>query len=279
MVYLIYDEADFQLNQSFANRIVEELSLYGEEGKVLMTEKLGFRTGTEPGILYEGNVIALPSFVIARARDFRISESLERMQIPVANSSVVCKICNDKWATCQVCASLGLPIMETGLGRSALQQFSFPYVIKSVDGHGGKEVFLVHNEEEIQKALQTMEEKRFIVQKPASDIGIDVRVYVCAGKIIQAMKRVSKTDFRSNFSLGGTAEPYELNETEQSYVRTLMEHFQFDYAGIDFIYHEGKPVLNEIEDVVGARMLYSYTDYDIVKIYIEYLMRKYGKNQ
>ena len=45
----------------------------------------------------------------------------------------------------------------------------------------------------------------------------------------------------------------------------------FDYAGIDLIYDNGKPVLNEIEDVVGSRMLYNHTDIDTAKLYIKYI--------
>ena len=44
--------------------------------------------------------------------------------------------------------------------------------------------------------------------------------------------------------------------------------------GIDFVFDNGKIIFNEIEDVVGSRMVYTYTDIDIVDIYIKYLLTK-----
>ena len=38
------------------------------------------------------------------------------------------------------------------------------------------------------------------------------------------------------------------------------------------MFHEGKIIFNEMEDVVGARMLYTYTDIDIVEIYLNFII-------
>lgn len=50
-----------------------------------------------------------------------------------------------------------------------------------------------------------------------------------------------------------------------------MRHFTFGLVGIDLIYDNGHPVLNEIEDVVGARMLYAHTEINLVGRYIDYI--------
>lgn len=44
-----------------------------------------------------------------------------------------------------------------------------------------------------------------------------------------------------------------------------------DFAAIDFIFNNGQAAFNEIEDAAGARMLYSISDIDIVKMQIEYI--------
>ena len=54
-------------------------------------------------------------------------------------------------------------------------------------------------------------------------------------------------------------------------IEKVLSHMNFDFAGIDLIYHNGHPVLNEIEDVVGSRMLYNYTDINAGKEYIRYI--------
>ena len=61
--------------------------------------------------------------------------------------------------------------------------------------------------------------KKWVIQRPASELGKDVRVYAIGNRIVQAMLRVSETDFRSNFCLGGQAELYELGAEEQYMVQ------------------------------------------------------------
>ena len=79
-------------------------------------------------------------------------------------------------------------------------------------------------------------------------------------------------DFRSNYSLGGKATATELTEKEKEIVDKITKIINIDYAGIDLIYHNGEPVFNEIEDPVGARMLYENTDIDIVEIFVKYIV-------
>ncbi|MBQ3903879.1 MAG: hypothetical protein II744_02785, partial [Eubacterium sp.] len=110
-----------------------------------------------------------------------------------------------------------------------------------------------------------------VCQMPASDLGRDLRVWVLGGEIKAAMLRVSKTDFRSNFCLGGEAVPYELNEDEKALVKKITALVNGDYYGIDFVFNEGKIVFNELEDTVGARMLYAKTDMDILKDFCNYI--------
>ena len=49
---------------------------------------------------------------------------------------------------------------------------------------------------------------------------------------------------------------------------------KFDYIGIDFVFNEGKIVFNEIEDSVGARMVYEKTDIDILRLYCDYIKKE-----
>ena len=50
-------------------------------------------------------------------------------------------------------------------------------------------------------------------------------------------------------------------------------------TGFDFILDNGRWVLNEVEDVVGARMLYSLCDHDIGKSFIEYICKDLDKQK
>ena len=77
--------------------------------------------------------------------------------------------------------------------------------------------------------------------------------------------------------MGGRAEVYNLSDEEREKVEKVIRLFDFDFVGIDFIFNNGKIVFNEIEDVVGSRMVYTYTDIDIVEMYVDYILEKVVK--
>lgn len=217
-------------------------------------------------------------FAIVRAIAPEISKELEEMGIAVYNNVVVSEICNDKWRTYQyIGAHTGVPFMKNATAEEFLageSAFSYPLVVKSRRGHGGTEVFFVSSYSEAAALIEKYPKGSLIVQEMASDIGRDVRVFVIGERIIASMLRISENDFRSNYCLGGRAVCYELSEQETRMVKEIIGCFSFGMVGIDFIFHEGKAVFNEIEDVVGARMLYDCTEIDIVKEYVDFIVEK-----
>ena len=53
-------------------------------------------------------------------------------------------------------------------------------------------------------------------------------------------------------------------------MQKIIENLEIDFAGIDFIYDEGRPILNEIEDIVGCRMLYKF-NINAAEKYVNYI--------
>ena len=117
-------------------------------------------------------------------------------------------------------------------------------------------------------------EKSFILQEPSSDLGIDVRVYTVGSSALCGVLRKSQSDFRSNFSLGGSAEPFNITSMQREAVSVLRQSLDSDYIGIDFIKHKGEWVVNEIEDAAGARMLYSLGEIDICENFVRHIAEK-----
>lgn len=204
--------------------------------------------------------------VINRSRDVNVAYACEKLGIPVFNNSQVCMLGNDKLAAVNYAKAKGVRVMPTFENAEGIE---FPFVMKSRAGHGGKEVFLINNEDDL-AAVHT-DNNSWIYQKVASDTGKDLRVYITGNIITAAMLRISENDFRSNFSLGGTASVYTLSAKETEMVKRLTEGLDIGHCGIDFIFDKGEPVFNEIEDVVGSRMLYKYTDIDVVEAYVDYI--------
>lgn len=259
---LIYDTKGFERNHWFAEHILETSSKLGMDLKLLIADSISDLPSQ------------LPDYAIVRTINLDIRMFLENNNVKTFNNYKTSKICNDKYETYLLCKRKSIPVMETYL-ISDEEKLSFPYVLKSVNGHGGKEVFMIENEENLKDALKILKNKNIIVQKLASNLGVDTRVYVLGGKIICAIERRAVNDFRSNFSLSGKAFLKENIKNEWiEIINKLYQELQFDFVGIDFIENDGKVILNEIEDVVGTRMIYSTTNIDIVRLYLKYINEK-----
>ena len=202
-------------------------------------------------------------FVINRTNDYTIAEKFEKRGIRVFNPSSLTKLANNKQACYEFMQKNGIEIMPVNYG-------GVPAVKKAVNGKGGTEVFMINEKEPF--------ENGYVYQKPASDLGKDLRVWLINGKIEASVLRESKVDFRANFCLGGRAVLYELSDEEKNLIYNISSLIKYDYIGIDFVFNSGKIVFNEIEDSVGARMIYSLTDIDIIKNYCKYIMQEVNKN-
>ena len=115
---------------------------------------------------------------------------------------------------------------------------------------------------------ETAEEPEAETLPPARQ---DLRVWLLGGKIYAACLRRSATDFRSNYCLGGSAAVYPLSPAERAQVSDIAALVQADYYAIDFVRHQGRWVFNELEDTVGARMLYDLTSLDPLADYCRYI--------
>ncbi len=198
-------------------------------------------------------------FVINRTNDYRIAEFFEQRGIRAFNSSKLSRLANDKQLCYDYMEQNGIPVMET-------RYKGIPAVKKSVGGHGGTEVFMLTEAETFQSG--------YVYQKPCDTLGRDLRVWLIGEEIVASILRVGNNDFRSNYCLGGSAELYKLNENERGLVKKIASLAKGDYIGIDFLFNGGELVFNEIEDSVGARMVYDKTNIDIISLYCNYIKKE-----
>ncbi len=277
--YLIYRRNDAERNKYYIPFYEKACAKHGATITLKYFEDFSFSTAQESfSLLYQGASLTKPDFLIMRADEPAFSERLEQMGYRVFNNARVSAIANDKFKTLQLASTLNIPTPITRLANkeNALQGsliLGYPLVIKPCDGHGGQDVLWVDSQETLQKILSNYQHETFLLQKPVSDLGKDLRVYILGGKPIAAMLRCRENDFRSNYCLGGSAQKYELTDRELRMIKKITDALDIDYAGIDFMFHEGKAVLNEMEDVVGARMLYHLTDIDVVDLYVKHIVK------
>lgn len=279
--WILYGRKEAEYNKHY-------ITMYQEEGKkfditfeVIIVEELEFGVRNNTWYLeYQGENVKLPTFAISRAIYPLLSRQLECMKVPVFNGSEIARICNDKALTYQAVASLGIEIIDTtfckqGKLRDGLSRRDMTTVVKTVDGHGGQQVYLVDPSDSLQVDEVVMDTCNHdtVLQPLVGTEHKDLRVYVIGDTIITAILRKAKEGFKSNFSLGGDVSVYELNKEEREKVQMIIELVKPDMVGIDFIIGDkNELIFNEIEDVVGARMLYQCTDINLVKLYIEHIL-------
>ena len=256
---ILYTLTDADKNSWFIRRMQEEAARHGHLLSLYITE-----TG-------EKMDPCMADFCINRSRQAALSECFEAAGKPSINNSRTVRIANDKWLTFQLFQRLSLPCMDTFLPGS---EPPYPFVVKSRSGHGGSEVFLAEDAKNYAAIREKLEGRPYILQPLCDEPGVDVRAYVMGNEAFAAVRRSSTTDFRSNYSLGGQVELFTLDKEQLQAIRLVQKALKSDYIGVDFIRHQGRWQVNEIEDAAGARMLYQLTDIDFIHLFWQQIEHK-----
>ena len=249
---LLYETADSKRNHGF----IEELQRFGEFQLIEWDEwsKDGLRLLVDK---------LVGDTVLFRARRPEAARFLENQGIHLVNRAEVNRIANDKWQSYQLLLLLGVSTVPTY--REAPE---FPCVVKTADGHGGSEVWLVGSAEEIPAASSPL------IFQPVVEHMADVRAYVIGTEVVGAVKRSASNSFKANYSLGATIEKYILTAAQEKDVLQIARALNSDYIGIDFlILEDGRHLFNEIEDPVGARSFYETHDENIAELLVEHIRK------
>ncbi len=272
---LIYTKEDYDKNTWFADQIIANGSQLGLDIKVVLTHQFRLKIEGCDFTAHHPTVdVANVSFAINRSRNYYISNHLQQMGMRLLNNAQVTHIANNKALSHQYVNSLAPSVCTYIVSKQDIDHSQFtqyPYIVKSIGGHGGSEVFKVTDPANLAQAISRVDGDAVLIQKIAPTTGVDIRVYILGGEIYHAVKRVSDSDFRANFSQGGSCELYQLNPQERAQVQKITATLQLDFAGIDFLLDaDGNLLFNEIEDAVGCRMLHQL-GIDFITDYTRYL--------
>lgn len=271
--WLVYETENVARNQRFIDFFMAAAKARGVALRLITVDQIV--TGVTDGRAFV--LPQQPDFAVMRCMAPLLSRQLERCGVRVFNSARVSEICNDKRRTHQFFAENGFPALPTAFVslRAPGHPFGYPMVVKAAGGCGGRQVFRCDTEEEYRMRLAQIAPDGAVAQPLCDTPGRDVRAYVLGNRIVQAMERYSDSaDFRSNFGLHGHARKTELTPEMADHVNQAARLLQFGLVGVDFVFHQGRPYLNEIEDAVGTRMLYQYTDLQIVDDYMDFILRE-----
>lgn len=299
IAYIIYYDEEANKNSGFIEMLKSECRKYDIALEYISFEKVNLMSESS----FE-NKFKKIFFVINRTREYKLSLRFEKINVKVFHSSKITELGNNKYKTyCYLKEYFernknepqGEWIAHTVLVKAddlnnVLNDYiGKDYVIKSVDGHGGSQVFSLNDDgtkhgsyrknrdnakNNIYKALQG---HNCVLQKRIDSDSNDIRVYIVFGKIYAAVLRHGNDGFKSNFSLGGSVEEYFLDEEQKKFIEKFIEAFgagQLSMAGIDFILtRDGNLIFNELEEMVGSRMLYNCSKHDIVRKYVEQIAK------
>ncbi len=145
----------------------------------------------------------------------------------------------------------GIPVVPTRLfftkdqvkdGLEKMEgDFGWPIIVKHEKGYQGKSVRKFEDREELTRFVERIKEKNlglFMWQK-CLPTRWDLRVIVMGGRAIGAMKRMATGgEFRSNYSLGGKVQQWELTEGEKAIAERVAQVCGLDYCGVDIMKNE-----------------------------------------
>lgn len=258
--YLLYEREDSKKNIVFIEQMIKAARKKEIELVLVITDEI------------ELNMMNESLFIWNRTRNPNIAKKLETAAIKVFNRSFVNELANDKESTLNFAQLQGIPTVPI-LREDQIQQY--PIIIKTIDGHGGNEVAQCNSIEDLKSYQLKWRGRKLVIQPYIETNSTDVRIWVVGSEIIGAVKRTGSHDFRSNYTLGGSIEKYNLSDEQRLQVLTLQQALKSDYIGIDFLLlPDGKWLLNEIEDPVGARSFYNLYDKDLPTILMDYFVRE-----
>src|SRR5205085_4175693 len=142
--------------------------------------------------------------------------------VRILNPPRAVETCVDKYLTNVRLAAAGLPTPPTHVSQradDALEAFGRlggDVVLKPLFGSEGRGMVRLTELETAWRTFHVLERTGQVIyqQQFVRHPGWDLRVFVIAGRVVAAMKRTSRGDWRTNVAQGGTAEKVTLGDVE-----------------------------------------------------------------
>jgi RimK family alpha-L-glutamate ligase len=245
-------------------------------------------------IRVEEQIVDLPGVVLPRigsSTDYyaiSVLRHLERVNVPIINSSDSISIVGDKFYSMEILANHGLPVPRTMLvkypidGELVEKYIGFPCVVKVLSGTHGNGVHLVSSKESLMELMEFVDSlktnvnlliQEYIDSKP----GHDIRVLVINGKPIGSMLRKS-TDgsFKANISRGGIGEMFPMNDEIEFLAAETCKIMGLDIGGIDLLFNKDGYKICEANSSPGFEGFEKACGMNIAKEIVKYASFRIG---
>ncbi len=236
---------------------------------IIFSDDLIILNDRKTEFIYKGKKLSTPDFVIMRGYNYAVSKQLENLGIWVVNSTQSMADSQNKAVTSQLLVknNVNTPKFMFAKGKDYELTHNYfdnkKFVMKKVDGSQGIGVYLIENEDDYNNAYNEINDIYFCQEFIENSFGKDIRAYVLGNKVLGCVKRISDTSFKSNFSLGGRAEKYELNNKIEEISLNAAKALGLDFCGIDLLITEDSYTVCEVNGNAGFRTITQVSDLDI----------------
>lgn len=204
---------------------------------------------------------------------------------PVLNPPRAVETCVDKHLTDVRLRAAGLPVPDTVVCQTAddalagFVAFGEDVVVKPLFGAEGRGMVRVTDRELAWRTFRAIEQTGGVLylQQFVRHPGWDVRAFVIGGRVVAAMRRSARGDWRTNVAQGGAVEPFEIGAAERRLAVQAADAVGALVAGVDLLPGpSGEWYVIEVNAVPGWRALSDACRLDVAAAVVRYLMEFRG---
>ncbi len=200
--------------------------------------------------------------------------------VRVLNPPLALEACVDKYLASAKLDAAGLPVPPTvacqdaDTALEAFQALGGDVVVKPLFGAEGRGMLRLTEAELAWRTFRTLERLQTVLylQQFVAHPGWDLRAFVLGGRVLTAMRRHAREDWRTNVAQGGRAEPVRVDAEEERLALAAARAVGAPVAGVDLLPRPGGGYyVLEVNAVPGWRALAPVTGIDVAVAVLEYL--------
>ncbi|MDE6356186.1 MAG: RimK family alpha-L-glutamate ligase [Clostridia bacterium] len=276
---------------SQTEKLKNEFSQLGVEISVFKNGSFGLYINDNGEIV---NELKNYDFCVYLDKDKYSSHLLEKSGLRLFNSHAAIRACDDKMLTFALLSQNGVPVPATVAAplrytpsatpdeaflTSTAKKLGYPLIIKQCYGSRGQSVYKADNFEQLKAYAVELQCTPHLYQRFIKEsAGKDARVIVIGGKITAAMKRSSKTDFRSNMDLGGEGAIFTPDKEMTNLCLKVAKILNLDYCGVDVLFGKDGYLICEVNSNAFFDGIESVTGVNVARAYARHIYNEiYGK--
>lgn len=154
-----------------------------------------------------------------------------------------------------------------------------PVVGKLLRGSQGQGVMIFRDPEQTNTSLESFWKLKIdvLMQRYIESGRKDIRAIVVGDKVVVAMERTGKHDFRANISQGGSGRKVELTTQQEELCVKAAKSVGLSFAGVDLMNDEnGKSFIIEVNGNPGTKII-DITGYNYFDDLVEHIEKQTGK--